>query len=134
MPVHLHTIGDHIRKKRLASGLLQSDVAKILDVCEDTITGWENGRNMPQLCNYPSIIEFLGYYPFPHEADTIAGKLLQLRYSKGLSFKACGALFGFNASTIRAWEKGTSIPKVTAQLAIKAVWQQLPFTTQTNES
>ena len=46
-PKELITIGDHLRAWRLDNGLLQSDVATILGVCEDSIVGWENMRYKP---------------------------------------------------------------------------------------
>lgn len=52
-------IGQHIRKKRIEMGLKQSELAKLLGVCEDTITGWENGRTLPQIRNLKNINLFL---------------------------------------------------------------------------
>jgi len=63
-PIELNTLGDHIRKRRLELGLLQRDVAKIMGVCEDTITGWETGRSNPSKRLIGSIIKFLNYNPF----------------------------------------------------------------------
>lgn len=60
-PKELLTIGDHIRAKRLDLGLLQKDVAKIIGVCEDTITYWEMNRTKPYKRFMPSIDTFLGY-------------------------------------------------------------------------
>ena len=44
-------------------GLEQKDIAKIFKVCEDSITGWENGRTNPMKRYHKSIIKFLGYVP-----------------------------------------------------------------------
>jgi len=60
-PKELITYGDYIRKKRLDLNLLQREVAEILHVSEDTITGWENGRCAPQTRYISKIISFLGY-------------------------------------------------------------------------
>ncbi|HTE01621.1 MAG TPA: helix-turn-helix domain-containing protein [Mucilaginibacter sp.] len=64
VPDNPETLGEHILKKRLELGLLQKDVAAILGVCEDSITGWENERSRPQSRYYSVIIEFLQYSPF----------------------------------------------------------------------
>lgn len=65
-PKELITYGDHIRKKRLDLNLLQKEVAEILHVTEDTITGWESGRSNPMTHYIPRIISFLGYSPISY--------------------------------------------------------------------
>ena len=62
-PKELITYGDHIRKKRLDLNLLQREVAGIMNITEDTITGWENGRCIPKTSYIPRIISFLEYSP-----------------------------------------------------------------------
>jgi DNA-binding transcriptional regulator YiaG len=57
-------LGDHIRVRRKSLNLKQKDVAKLLGVCEDAITGWENRRSEPQKKYYSKIISFLGYNLF----------------------------------------------------------------------
>lgn len=103
-------IGEHIKKRRLELKLLQSDLAKIFDVCEDSITGWENGRNTPQIQYYPKLIEFLGYSPFLVETETLGGRIKQFRILNGLSQKAFAIKMGVNESTIFSWEKGEHSP------------------------
>ncbi|WP_457129299.1 helix-turn-helix domain-containing protein [Mucilaginibacter sp. HD30] len=58
------TLGEHILRRRLQLRLLQKDVAEIVGVTEECVTGWENGRSSPQIHIYPAISVFLGYYPF----------------------------------------------------------------------
>ena len=48
IPLNPQTLGEHIRRVRIERGLLQKDVATILEACEDTVTGWESGRSKPQ--------------------------------------------------------------------------------------
>jgi len=104
------TIGDKLKNKRLELGLLQKDVARILDVCEDSISYWENNRNGSQVVHYPKIIEFLGYIPFDVDASTLGGQIKLYRYLHGLSRKEFGALIPVDASTILAWETGRHVP------------------------
>ena len=53
------TIGDQIRKRRIQLGLLQKDVARIINVSEDCITYWENNRSSPQKRYKKLILQFL---------------------------------------------------------------------------
>lgn len=57
------TWGEHIRRVRMDREMFQIDVSKLLNVSEDTITFWENGRTHPQQRFHKKIIEFLGYHP-----------------------------------------------------------------------
>jgi len=56
------TIGEKIFNRRLELGLLQEEVAKIFDVCTDTITNWENNRSEPQIRLYQKVIEFFDIF------------------------------------------------------------------------
>lgn len=104
------TIGEHLRKRRLQLRLLQGDVANIFHVCEDSITGWENGRSVPQIQYYPKLIEFLGYNPFPVDTDTVGGRIKKYRIEHGLSHRRLGKMIGVDASTIGAWEDNKNSP------------------------
>lgn len=121
------TIGEHIRKKRIETGLLQKYVALLLNVSEDCVTYWENGRSLPQIHHYPRIISFLGYYPLDHETESFAGKLLQIRHCKGLSRNECAALMSVSEDAVRRWEQGTPISNPTYQRRIHSVWDELPI-------
>ena len=103
-------IGQHIRKRRLDLKLLQREVADMIGVSEDCMTNWENGRSVPQIQYMPKLIQFLGYNPLEFEDDTLAGRIKNYRIGYGLSHKKLGQLVGVNASTICAWEHGTSPP------------------------
>ena len=104
------SIGEHLKKRRLQLQLLQADIAKIFDVCEDSITGWENGRSVPQIQYYPKLIEFLGYNPFPVETETLGGRMKQFRILNGLSQEDLAKKMRVNESTIFSWEKGNHAP------------------------
>ena len=62
-PEALLSYGDHIRKKRLYLNLLQSDVARIINVTTDTIINWELNRTNPASSQISKINLFLGYLP-----------------------------------------------------------------------
>jgi DNA-binding XRE family transcriptional regulator len=46
-PINPKAIGERVRKKRMDCGLMQSDVANIVGVSEESIWNWENGRTNP---------------------------------------------------------------------------------------
>lgn len=45
----MNTLGDKIRNIRILNNLKQSDLAKILNVSEKTVSSWENDRTSPDL-------------------------------------------------------------------------------------
>ena len=122
----MESLGDHIRAHRATRLLLQRQVAGILDVTEESITNWENNNTVPQIQYFPRIIQFLGYYPFDHETETIAGKVLQLRNCLGLSYEECGEVFAVHATTIITWERGKFRPSPNKVALIMARWTSLP--------
>lgn len=110
-------IGEHIKNRRVQLKLSQSDVAKIFDVCEDSVTGWENGRSTPHIKYCPKLIEFLGYNPFPIETETLGGRMKKYRIENGLSQEEFAKKMGVDESTVFHWEKGTHVP-LTSKLKI----------------
>lgn len=110
MPKALNTIGDHIRAWRINNNLLQKDIAKMLQVTEDTITGWENGRVAPGISHIPKITQLLGYLPIQIDTSTLGGEITYFRYLNGLTPKEFGEKVGADPSTIRAWETGKNKP------------------------
>lgn len=119
------TVGEHIRKIRIERELSQREVSKQIGVSEDSVTYWEKGRFVPQVQRYPAIIAFLGYYPFTHETQTIAGKLRQLLNCNGWSHKECAKALAIDIGTIKRILRGkiTMTRKITA---IIELWLQLP--------
>jgi DNA-binding XRE family transcriptional regulator len=106
-------------------GLLQKEVAGIFKVSEDTITYWENGRFVPQIQYYTAIISFLGYYPFTHETESIAGKLKQVRYCTGLNIAKCAQLLAIDIDTVKRYEAGHTIRNVAIKSIIHKMWLEL---------
>ena len=58
-PVNPKTIGEHLRKKRMDGRLMQSEVANIIGVSEESIWNWENGRIKPRKKNLAIINQFI---------------------------------------------------------------------------
>jgi site-specific DNA recombinase len=65
LPDQLHTLGDHLLRRRLALKLLQRQVAEQLGVDKTSIYNWETNRTEPGIHYMPAIIRFLGYNPLP---------------------------------------------------------------------
>lgn len=66
----LLTLGDYIKARRLALGLRQRDVARLLGVCEKTLINWEKARKAPQIRAYPAIARFLRI-PYESPGDLV---------------------------------------------------------------
>jgi transcriptional regulator with XRE-family HTH domain len=109
-PTVLNTLGDHIRKKRLELGLLQKDVANIIDTDTDTIWNWENNYATPYISYLPNIIKFLGYVPFNTSCNTLREKIVTSRKLLGLSQRKFALLIGIAPSTLGKWEQGKTKP------------------------
>ena len=104
------TIGKKLRNRRLELGLLQKDVATIMDVSEDTVTNWENERVEPQINYYPKIIQFLNYFPFEINTSTLGGKIKKYRFEHGLQQDEFAKKLGINQSTVLHYERGSHNP------------------------
>ena len=112
------TLGDKLRNRRLTLKLLQEDVAKIIGVCTDSITGWEKNRTSPLIQFMPAIIKFLGYNPIPNDHTTNAGKILALRSLLGVNQEGMSKVLQVDESSIRSWEQGKRTPSKRMQQKI----------------
>ena len=101
----LETLGDHIKNRRLALGLLQRQVAAELGTNETTLFRWERNMAQPQIRYLPRILKFLGYDPFPVTLS-LADKLLAARRTLGLTQKAFAERLGVDPTTLRKWKQG----------------------------
>ena len=99
------TLGDHLRRHRLGLGLLQTEVAQIIGVCEDTIRNWENNRTNPALHFISQIIQFLSYAPW-ESCKTLGGQLLTNRRALGISQENLAKTIGVDPSTLGRWGRG----------------------------
>jgi transcriptional regulator with XRE-family HTH domain len=111
-PVSLHTMGDHIRKRRLDVRLLQKDVAGVLGVDTMTVNNWERNRCQPRLYLFPKIIQFLGYDPFPTNGEPTLGEAIKAyRLMHGLSQNKLAKVLRIDPTTLARWEKGRGKPR-----------------------
>jgi site-specific DNA recombinase len=104
------TVGDHIRKRRLALKLFQKDVAKKIGVNKTTIFNWEANISQPDFRYLPAVIAFLGYNPL-RAGHGWAERLIQCRTILGLSQKDAARKIGVDQATLAKWERGDREPK-----------------------
>jgi site-specific DNA recombinase len=62
-PEQLHTLGDHLQRRRLTLKLPQEQAAKQLGVGRASLQHWEQDRQKPGAASIPAIVKFLGYNP-----------------------------------------------------------------------
>jgi len=106
-PKHIKHLGDHIRARRSALGLLQQDVANRLRAKQDTLRNWEKGRTEPEVKFLPAIILFLGYNPLA-EAKTSGAQVRRARLALGLSQLVLAHRAGVDAATVKRVESDTT--------------------------
>jgi DNA-binding transcriptional regulator YiaG len=58
------TLGQHLKKKRFAAGIRQSEAARILGVSTRSLSLWECDRLFPTAPYHVRIIKYMGYDPF----------------------------------------------------------------------
>ena len=108
-PAQLHTLGDHLRQRRLTLQLPQRQVAQQLGVTRTSLFCWEHNRQKPSLKYVPAILQFLGYHPKPQEASW-AARLLDGRARWGLTRIEAALRMGVDPSTLARWERGEREP------------------------
>ena len=103
-PKSLHTIGDHIKKRRLDLNLTHKQAAKLIGVQDDSICNWEHNYVTPKIHLLPKIIQFLGYVPFELPKETMSDKMITYRKVHGLTQRKLAELLSVDETTIRDWE------------------------------
>lgn len=102
------TLGDHLLRRRLALGLSQRQAATRAGVSPNTVLNWEKDHTKPPIESMPSILQFLGYDPFP-KSQSLPERLLAKRRQMGWSIKEAALRLGIDSSTWQAWEQGQTI-------------------------
>jgi transcriptional regulator with XRE-family HTH domain len=109
IPTRLNTVGDHLRRRRLALKLLQKDVADQIGVGETSVFKWEANTVSPEIRCLPAIFRFLGYNPLP-AARGWGERLVRHRSSLGLSRKEAAKRLRVDSGTLARWERGEREP------------------------
>jgi len=110
-PSSLMTLGDHLRKVRIDRGLSQPQVAKMLKVTTESVTGWELNRYVPQARFAKRIIHFLGYFPFHTSELTTGRELFLARLILGHSQEQAAKQTGCDESNLRQIELNERKPQ-----------------------
>jgi transcriptional regulator with XRE-family HTH domain len=110
-PRELKTLGDHLRKKRLALKLTQEEVARILHTNEGCVVYWEKNHKSPSLRFISRIVQFLGYNPYEDISSRSLGERIVIyRQIHGVSQEQLASQLGIDPGTLGRWEKGKSTP------------------------
>ncbi len=108
-----------MRKTRLDKGMSQTELAKILKVSPDTITGWELNRHQPPARLMKRIIKFLGYTTSLRRNPTIGESLLRARQIFGDTQEHAAKKIGCNETTVKLIEQGKRKPHYRTLLKAK---------------
>jgi transcriptional regulator with XRE-family HTH domain len=104
-----HTLGEHIKRRRLVLKMTKRQAAVRLGVGPETIRHWESGEtNIPPVERIPAVLEFLGYDPFV-EPVSISDRLRAVRRRSGWSIRRAAAHLGVDPTTWGEWEHGKVI-------------------------
>jgi transcriptional regulator with XRE-family HTH domain len=111
------TLGEHLRNRRLQLGLRQQDVAENLGTLREVYDRWERGDRDQVISEWPAILAFLGYYPFPVNGP--ADLILRARRVQGADQKRLAGVLGVIHQRLRRWEHGTEPVPVETEHQLK---------------
>jgi len=110
IPIQPVTVGDHIRRRRLALKMFQRDVAKQIGITQACLFKWEGNTSTPRMTYMPAVIRFLGYNPLP-DVTIFPDKLVRHRNLLGMTQSAAAAHIGVDPCTLARWERGEREPE-----------------------
>jgi transcriptional regulator with XRE-family HTH domain len=106
-----------LRRARKERGLKQIKAAAMMGVCQHSIVDWETETKQPTDRQYPAIIGFLGYEPWP-EPQTLPDQLAAERRRRGVSAKATAKLIGVDEGTYGRRERGRAVLQAEHKAAV----------------
>ncbi len=109
-PEGLQTLGDHLKAKRLAEGLLLKKAAQNLGVSPFTLSNWERGRTTPRIVTCGRVVAFLGFDP-EAGGDELSQRMIAFRRHRGLTQRAAAKALGVDPTTWWGWESGRRRPE-----------------------
>ncbi len=99
------TLSAKLNRRRLEKGQRQIDAAREMGVDMHSVINWERGAKEPMVAQYPTIISYLGYKPWPAPA-TLQERLRAERRRRGLPIKRAVRELGVDKGTLANWERG----------------------------
>lgn len=126
-PEALHTLGDHLRKRRIDLGLTQPLLSIRLRVDKSSILNWEKGNTAPDFRHIPLIHEFLGYCPVQPAKDmTPLSKIIKAwREGLGMSQEELAKAAGVDESSLSDWETGRAKPMRRSSEKLRAYFMPI---------
>lgn len=113
------SIGAHLRRIRKARGLKQIEAAALMSVNQHTIVDWETEVKQPGVRLYPTILDFLGYEPWP-KPQALPEQLIAERRRRGMSSGEAADEIGVDQGTYLRWEDGRTRPLHRASCRVAA--------------
>lgn len=112
VPVEAPRVGlaDALYRTRKGRRLTQDAVASTLKVDPATYKLWESGKRDPHPCNWPGILDFLGFDPLCADPRTVPEKIGAVRRRHGLSYQALGKLIGGSEHVVLRLEHEQTAP------------------------
>jgi len=120
-PAELQHVGNHIKKARLERKIHIKNLLAEFEIDRETLRAWEHGLWKPFVRHYPKIIQFLGYYPFYHEIETLGGKIKKYRFEHGLTQGQFANLFNTDKCTVSFWETNRRMPLEKTVVILKKI-------------
>jgi len=99
-------LADHLYQKRKKEGLLQREVAQVMNVALHSYTEWERGHCHPRSRDWPKVIGHLGFDPIKTDGS-FRGRVEALMRSMGVSQTELAALIGVHRDTLGLWMAGS---------------------------
>jgi len=113
------TLGEHLRNRRLRLGLRQKDAAARLGTMREVYERWERDVREPVISEWPSVLSFLGRYPFSiHASDDL---VLGARRCLGADQKRLAKMLGVIHQRLRRWEHGTERIPANVERRLRAL-------------
>lgn len=79
---------------------MQAEAAERMGVSEAAVYEWEKRGRAPSIRQWPRVLAFLGYDPYP-EPEATAEKLKAARRRRGWSQEELASCFGVDAGLLR---------------------------------
>lgn len=113
------TLGERLRYRRLERGDRMIDAAEASGVDVKTWMWWERDTHEPTDRQYPAIISYLEYEPWP-EPIRVAEHLRAERRRRGWAVRHAADELGIDPMTLSRWESGVWTPQPRSVRTIEA--------------
>lgn len=124
-PEKVETLGEHLRARRMDLGLLQKEVAKVLNVSVCSVENWENHRTYPMKSELKAIMGFLGEQSsFEASEVEVAHRLKNYRKMNTLTQRQLSQQIGIGLNTLISAESAKNTLKPSTLFKIESFLNQ----------